>query len=59
MAEMLLLFAIVYALNVIPAFAPPTWMALSFVGFNDPTINSRLAAPRTCPLRQPPSRDPA
>jgi membrane protein DedA with SNARE-associated domain len=44
MAEMLLLFAIVFALNVIPAFAPPTWMALSFVGFNDPTINSTLVA---------------
>jgi hypothetical protein len=30
------LFAVVFALNVIPAFAPPTWMALSWVGFSHP-----------------------
>ena len=29
-------FLIVIALNVIPAFAPPTWMVFSFVGFRFP-----------------------
>ena len=28
-----LLFALIFGLNLIPAFAPPTWMALAFVGF--------------------------
>ena len=27
------LFALIFALNLIPAFAPPTWMALALVGF--------------------------
>ena len=27
------LFVLVFALNLIPAFAPPTWMALAVVGF--------------------------
>ena len=27
------LFALIFGLNLIPAFAPPTWMALAFVGF--------------------------
>ena len=36
MAELALLFAVVFALNVVPAFAPPTWMALSWVGFSRP-----------------------
>ncbi len=30
---LLLLFALIFALNLIPAFAPPTWMALALVGF--------------------------
>jgi membrane protein DedA with SNARE-associated domain len=34
--ELAILFAIVFALNVIPAFAPPTWIALSWVGFTHP-----------------------
>jgi len=33
-AELVILFVVVFALNVIPAFAPPTWMALSWVGFS-------------------------
>jgi hypothetical protein len=33
------LFAVVWVLNVIPAFAPPTWMALSWVGFNHPLVD--------------------
>lgn len=28
-----LLFVLIFGLNLIPAFAPPTWMALAFVGF--------------------------
>ncbi len=44
MPEVVVLFVIVYVLNVIPAFAPPTWMALSFIGFSDPTINVTLMA---------------
>jgi hypothetical protein len=38
------LFAIVFALNVIPAFAPPTWMALSWVGFSRPLGNPFVVA---------------
>jgi hypothetical protein len=36
MNPVLLVFLIVLALNVIPAFAPPTWMVFSFVGFHFP-----------------------
>jgi hypothetical protein len=32
-----LVFLIVYALNLVPAFAPPTWMVFSFLGFRDGT----------------------
>jgi hypothetical protein len=38
------LFAIVFALNVLPAFAPPTWTAMSFIGLAIPTINFVLFA---------------
>lgn len=33
-----LLFLVIFALNVAPAFAPPTWITLSFVGFSIPDI---------------------
>ena len=33
------LFFIVFALNLLPAFAPPTWTAMSFVGLAIPDIN--------------------
>lgn len=33
MDVVLVVFLIVFALNVIPAFAPPTWMVFSFLGF--------------------------
>jgi membrane protein YqaA with SNARE-associated domain len=33
MDVVLFVFLIVFALNVIPAFAPPTWMVFSFLGF--------------------------
>ena len=38
-SELATVAAVVLALNVIPAFAPPTWMALSWVGFNHPLGN--------------------
>ena len=31
-----LLFVLIFGLNLVPAFAPPTWMALAFVGFQFP-----------------------
>jgi len=33
---LLFLFLLVFLLNVIPAFAPPTWMVFSFLGFRFP-----------------------
>jgi len=36
MAKILLLFLLIFLLNVIPAFAPPTWMVFSFLGFRFP-----------------------
>src|ERR1700687_1779096 len=40
-----LLFGMIFGLNLIPAFAPPTWMALAFVGFEFPETNPLLLAP--------------
>jgi hypothetical protein len=37
--HILLIFLIVYALNLIPAFAPPTWMVFSYIGFRYPGAN--------------------
>ena len=34
-----LLFMIVFLLNLLPAFAPPTWTAMSFIGLTIPDIN--------------------
>lgn len=43
MAEQILAFAVlivlIFTLNLIPVFAPPTWMALAFVGFQFPETN--------------------
>ena len=39
MDNLIVVFATVYILNILPAFAPPTWMVLSFVGFNHPQFN--------------------
>lgn len=36
MFEFFLIFAVVFLLNLIPAFAPPTWMVFSFLGFRFP-----------------------
>ena len=42
----LIMFGLVFGLNVIPAFAPPTWMALAFVGFQFPGTSPVLLAGR-------------
>jgi len=39
-----ILFLAILVLNVIPAFAPPTWMALSFFGFRHPDAHPWLVA---------------
>ena len=38
------LFLIVYVLNVMPAFAPPTWMVLSLVGVNSEAVSVPVLA---------------
>ena len=37
--ELIIYVVIIFTLNVIPAFAPPTWMALSWIGFEHPQYN--------------------
>jgi membrane protein YqaA with SNARE-associated domain len=44
MVELASLFAVVFALNVIPAFVPPTWMVLSWIGFNHPVGDPLVVA---------------
>jgi membrane protein YqaA with SNARE-associated domain len=44
MTTMAVLFAAIFLLNLIPAFAPPTWMAMSWIGFNLPEHNPLLLA---------------
>lgn len=44
MGSLIVVFAAIYGLNTIPAFAPPTWMVLSLVGFNHPQFNPLLLA---------------
>lgn len=44
MSGIVLLFLIVLLLNLIPAFAPPTWMVFSFVGFRYPEHSGVLLA---------------
>lgn len=39
MWPVLLLFAIVFLLNLVPAFAPPTWMVFSYLGFRSASNN--------------------
>jgi uncharacterized membrane protein YdjX (TVP38/TMEM64 family) len=39
MLARILLFVSVFLLNIVPAFAPPTWMVFSFIGFNFPQQN--------------------
>ncbi len=42
--DILALFAIIFVLNSLPAFAPPTWMVLSAVGLSNPDANPWLTA---------------
>ena len=44
MSSLVLLFIIVFFLNLIPAFAPPTWMVFSYLGFTSPGSNVALLA---------------
>jgi hypothetical protein len=44
LSALLVLFGLIFALNLIPAFAPPTWMALAFIGFKYPATNPLLLA---------------
>ncbi|MDB0508407.1 hypothetical protein V4C85_06425 [Ralstonia solanacearum] len=44
MTNLLALFATVLVLNVMPAFAPPTWMVMSWIGFSQPDANPVLLA---------------
>ena len=39
-----LLFVVVFVLNLLPAFAPPTWTAMSFIGLTIPKIDFVLTA---------------
>jgi len=40
MRAVTLLFLVVFGLNVVPAFAPPTWMVFSYIGFRFVTSNN-------------------
>ena len=42
--NVLYLFAMIFVLNSLPAFAPPTWMVLSAVGLSNPDENPWLMA---------------
>lgn len=42
--EALLLFGAVYALHLIPVFAPPTWMAIALIALNRPELDPLMVA---------------
>lgn len=44
MTSLLALCATVFLLNMMPAFAPPTWMVMSWIGFARPDTNPVLLA---------------
>lgn len=44
MPSIILLFIVVFLLNLVPAFAPPTWMVFSYLGFTGTRINVALLA---------------
>jgi uncharacterized membrane protein YdjX (TVP38/TMEM64 family) len=44
MTSLTILFVVVFALNVVPTFAPPTWMAMSVFGFKYPDANPWIVA---------------
>ena len=37
--ELIIYVVLIFTLNVVPAFAPPTWMVLSWIGFAHPQYN--------------------
>jgi membrane protein YqaA with SNARE-associated domain len=39
MGNLVIIFAAVYFLNIIPAFAPPTWIVISIIGYNHSQLN--------------------
>ena len=43
-STLVLFFGLIFGLNIIPAFAPPTWMVVTFLGFEFPTANTVLLA---------------
>ncbi|WER44660.1 hypothetical protein CupriaWKF_09905 [Cupriavidus sp. WKF15] len=43
-AGLLVLAVVVFGLNLMPAFAPPTWMVMSWIGFSLPEANPALLA---------------
>jgi membrane protein DedA with SNARE-associated domain len=44
LSALAVVFAAVFGLNLLPAFAPPTWMALAAVGFTLPEMNPALVS---------------
>jgi len=44
MMNAIYLFAVIFVLNSLPAFAPPTWMVLSAVGLSSPDANPWITA---------------
>lgn len=37
--ELFFIFGLIFLLNLVPAFAPPTWMAVSYLGVKYPAMN--------------------
>jgi len=44
MDSLIVVIAVIYVLNTLPAFAPPTWMVTSVLGFNHPQFNPLVLA---------------
>lgn len=44
MRAIALLFLVVFGLNLVPAFAPPTWMVFSYIGFRFVSVNIAVLA---------------
>ena len=44
MRAIVILFLVVFGLNLVPAFAPPTWMVFSYIGFRYVAVNVTLLA---------------
>jgi membrane protein DedA with SNARE-associated domain len=44
MRAIVILFLVVFGLNLVPAFAPPTWIVFSYIGFRYVAVNVTLLA---------------